>query len=460
MVLCDTCWGPNCARTADGTVACNCPDFIAVIQTARQANGVYNNAFRSLLPATVRDISDNVVDAARGYVAPGLTVLGMSAAATTLYNGGNQVQIAAGPPVQMGEWYEVIDGGDAAMLANSIEVYENVAGVRAVLLRHMKRLTLIAANAGQRLQCKDTLAIFESFDVKAGKVVDTPKTAGDLEDKKFPLARIYLYVVKGVTASPLSVGSSGGALEKLTTGVFDKANGLLLQEFEKVKLVDDPQDMHEVLRVFLDVMLLIGNNGGRDAWRPIYEQMYSFMRLKTILWCHLFFFEFLKKLDLDKGVCNLGNFLPQYFQSFLMEFEQKWSLRENEDPSLDSHDSEGGSLRYGDGKRGGGAGTDWTKKAQITTPTSRDAADFADITKKGAAGIMLTGAGEIAYCSRWQIRKKCNRAVKGGPKHGKCAYTHACSWCKDGTTSHRGADKGSDGKFVCPNHPANTGGGN
>ena len=77
MALCNLCWGPNCAKSANPANDCNCPDFIAVINTARQANGVYNNTFRSLLPIGVRDLSDNVIDAARGVATTGLVIVEM-----------------------------------------------------------------------------------------------------------------------------------------------------------------------------------------------------------------------------------------------------------------------------------------------------------------------------------------------------------------------------------------------
>ena len=453
MALCNLCWGPNCAKSANPATDCNCPDFIAVINTARQANGVYNNTFRSLLPIGVRDLSDNVIDAARGVATTGLVIVEMGPTAQTLYNDGNQVNIAAvGAAPNMVDWFMRIDGTDADMLGDAVEIFENVPEARPVLLRRLKRLVVSATNQGQREQCKNAMLMCESFEEKAGKVIEKPKSASELEDKKYPLSRIYLYIVKGIMSGPLSIGGGGSSLERLTTGLFDKANGMLLQDFEKIKVINDANDFQEALREFLNVILIVGKNGGREAWKPIYDQVYSLLRIKSVPWCHSFFFQILKKLDLEKGSCNLGNFMSQYFQSFRVDFDAMWELQENGKPS--SYDLGGG----GEGSRSGDTKEiDWASKPQVTTAKSREGKDFADVTRAGAAGIIRTDNGDIAYCSRWQLRKRCNRGVKGGPNHGKCAYTHACSWCKDGTTSHRGADK-KNGAWVCPNHGG--GGGN
>jgi hypothetical protein len=206
-------------------------------------------------------------------------------------------------------------------------------------------------------------------------------------------------------------------------------------------MTGDVNKYHRILRDFLTTVVAVGKNGGREAWAPLYDQIYTFLEINTVEWCHMFLFQVLKKLDIDRERgCNIGNFMPQHFQAFLINFEKNWKLREKDGPS--PHD------RRGEGDDAGKSPGDGLPSHNLATNK-----DFIKPTKPGGAGEMRTQNGAVAYCNRWNQNQQCNRGLKSGPNKGMCAYTHACRWCKDGTDTHRAEDKDASGGWVCPNHP-------
>ena len=438
IALCDSCYLPTCARTVNAAAACNCGDFSPLIGNARQPNGTYSQAFRSQLPSAVADLSDSLLDGALRVAPTGLRVLPMSAGAIALYNNGADI---AGPPLV--PWYGNIAGADPAELYNCTEIYENIGVTRGPLYAHLKLLHFTGANAAAREGASKALAHFRNFDESMEKRQEKPKSANELEDARFPMARIYLVITKGVMASPLSLASLGENLDALSNGQFDKGRGTVIQEFEKLKMITDVNELHSVLREFLKTILLIGNNGGRAAWEPLLQRMYELLQIKPAAYVHVLFFKILKEMDGARATCNLGTFLSSHYQTFLMVFDESWGLWENDKPR--PHDrrvrgEEDEELRPSGGKL-------------VTQHGKAKATDFGRVTQDKAAGIMRTATNKVAYCNRWNQHQKCNRGVKFGPQKGMCAYEHACRWCKDGTAEHRGEQKDANGKWVCPNHP-------
>jgi len=430
MATCPECYDPACAKSSNPNAACNCSDFI---QVARNINNTYSNSVYQALPPSASSITPSHLDALRNYSNP-MTIGTLSTAADTLYNNGQNLAAAVPGVAAVGDpWYQIVDATDFNNLYLLLEIYKHRGNARGEIRSHLEKLSFTASQAGQREMCNRALERTKDFD-KALLDSGTPKvsSADDFDNRKFPLARLYFLITKYAESGSLTMAQSS-----LTSGRLDEATGKPVLIFEKLKPISSINNLHLVWRDFEASVYVVGMNGGRVAWKPLWDILYGLCRSKNDpQYLHELLFEILSYIDLNQNI-NVVTFVSQHWQTFLITFEAKWG--ENGPPGEGDPSSSG----YGHDQSG------------ITK--SREHVKFGDVTKQGEwSGEMRTRSGAIAFCNKWNQGKPCNRGVFTGKHKGKCAYTHKCRWCM--SSAHRGEEKHPTGhtdagKWVCPKHP-------
>ena len=113
-------WDPlHSAGVRKGHPRRNCTDFFAVV---RNANNTYDNAVYAALPTSANAVTTNHLDALRGFAAS-VQMAPLSAAATTLYNGGAAL---AAPAQNAGQaWFFNVDGANLGELFHLVEIYKH-----------------------------------------------------------------------------------------------------------------------------------------------------------------------------------------------------------------------------------------------------------------------------------------------------------------------------------------------
>ena len=430
MATCPECYDPACAKSANPNAACNCADFI---QVGRNVNNTYSNVVYQALPPSAGSITAPHLDALRNYT--NAAVVGtISAAATALYNNGQNLAAAIAGVAAAGDpWYHAVDGTDFNNLYLLLEIYKHHGASRGDIRSRLERLSFTATQAGQREMCNRALERAKDFD-KALLESGGPKasSADDFDNRKFPLARLYFLITKYAESGSLTMAQSS-----LTSGRLDANTGKPVLIFEKLKPISSINNLHLVWRDFEASVYVVGMNGGRVAWKPMWTILYSLCRTKNDPeYLHELLFEILSFIDLDQNI-NVVNFVTQHWQTFLISFEAKWG--ENGPPG------EGDPSSLGQG----------LDKTGITK--QREHVKFGDVTKQGEwSGEMRTRNGAVAFCNKWNQGKPCTHGVFAGKHKGKCAYTHKCRWCM--SSAHRAEDKHPAGhpnadKWVCPKHP-------
>ena len=415
MPDCDYCYDPNCARSLNAAAECNCSDFFRVV---REVNNTYSNGLYTALPASAAAITPSHIDALRGFTSAALQVLPLEPGDTALFNGGN--------PVGGNPWEMQIDGTNLDHLSRVLPIFKHNPDHRARIIDRLERLSLNAANTGQRDACARVMKRCEDFvrDLQT-QTLTKAASADDFENRKHPLARLYFIIVKAQASGPLTMAKSG-----LTSGRMDKETGTPLMTFEKLKEVRSMNDLHLIWNDFQKAVYVVGRNGGRSAWTPFWNTVYALcVSRPEPTYMHELFFEAMTFIDLNPGV-NIKTFMTQHWTTFLIVFEAKW--RENGEPGNAGSDLSGG----GDHQHG----------------RYREHVKFGEVTKQGEwAGEMRTRSGAIAFCNKWSTRKDCTAGVLKGAHQGKCAYTHKCRFCM--RTDHRPDDKKPDGSWTCAKHP-------
>ena len=428
MPLCNNCFDPDCARTANPVAACTCVDIPTVVRDP--PTGVrYGNVISSL-PSGLSSITSSLIDGLRSYQAATLQLTPLVADATALYNGGAATGAGAA-------WYTAIDGTDGAQLGHLVEIFKHHPTEREAITSHLESLSLRAANAGQRELAARAKGYCEShIDKVKSAVKEVPKTSDEFEDRKAPKARLYLLCTKGSMTSKLTLAQSGS-----TSGKFDMTLGTNVMNFEKIKQVHDADTLHTIIRDFQSSILLIGRNGGRKVWAPYWETIFELLTAsQDPRYVHELIYESLVKMD-ELRVDPL-TFMERRWTTFFITFDKKFGENGKASP-----DYPGGSPKD-------------TEDGDLTPKlpgTGREHVKFGPITKQGEwTGEMRTRNGAIAFCNKWNEGKPCNRGVFAGVNKGKCAYTHKCRYCM--STAHtmdqkHPAGHANAGSYVCPKHP-------
>jgi hypothetical protein len=430
MPVCDNCFDPDCARSLLATDACNCIDIPTVVRD-NAITGVTYSGVVANLPQGASGVTVSLIDSLRRYQPPGVTVPGLSAAATTLYNNG--AALGGG-----GAWYSGVDGADAVELFSLVEVFKHHPEQRDAINHHFERLTLTAANAAQRTQCEAAHKFCTNHrDVVRHNKKDLPKTASEFEDRRTPRSRLYLLCTKGNMTTRLTAAQSGA-----TSGQFDATLGTNIIRFEKIKDVKDINTLHGIIRDFQSAISLVGRNGGKVAWAPFWEAIFEILTasMDPVL-VHELIYEALVKMD--ELVMDALTFMNKKWSTFYTTFMLKFSAGEN--------DKAGPIYPRG-------SPTD-NQDGDLTTPpgTGREHVKFGPVTQQGAwSGEMRTRNGAIAFCNKWNQGQPCNRGVFTGRNKGKCAYTHKCRYCM--STNHTMDEKypaghANAGEWKCPKHP-------
>lgn len=414
MALCDRCLRSDCPKAA-GTGACDDTSLIDV--SAFRINGVYTTGLRSRMPPSAIDIGDHHIDALRRYTVSSLVAPELSSDAKKLYNDGNDD--AAGDPW----WHDTT--GTLEELRSFNEIFKRHPTQRAVISAKVQDFTLAgpADAAGERMRgaAERVLRFMEDWVEKEGKA-NKPLTAAssaEYEDRKLPLARLWVVITKHRTASKNALASK----LTLTDGKFSKESGTQLTEFEAMKSVTSATQLSLVIRDFEKAVVLIGANGGARVWQPFIDMIYSLSETKGYCFAHVFTLRALKAIDEDPNL-NVVVFMRERFTILLMMFTAEYSGtedRENDDPN--ATDSGVGGKKTGSGSK------------------------FGPVTQEGYAGVERLQSGNVAYCTPWNQGKECNRGVLKGKHKGKCAYTHKCLKCAG---DHRYSDKNEAGEWVCP----------
>ena len=142
-----------------------------------------------------------------------------------------------------------------------LPIFKHNPDHRARIIDRLERLSLNAANTGQRDACARVMKRCEDFvrDLQT-QTLTKAASADDFENRKHPLARLYFIIVKAQASGPLTMAKSG-----LTSGRMDKETGTPLMTFEKLKEVRSMNDLHLIWNDFQKAVYVVGRNGGRPA---------------------------------------------------------------------------------------------------------------------------------------------------------------------------------------------------
>lgn len=423
--VCNECFDPVCAKSANAAVACNCVDFLHHI--VRNDGGYGNNLYNALPPAA-QTVTTGHVDALRNHT-PAVAVMAVSAGAVALFNGGANV---AGPPVA--PWYSVVDGANLPQMGQLVELYKHHPDQRHNIMGHLEVISFNAAQAGQRDSAERAIKFCQNHEAQLSKAAGpVSASADDFENRKHPLARLYHQIVKYTVLGPLTTAQSG-----LTSGRMDPVTGKPVLSFEKLKDVGSMNLLHLAWRDFESAVYLIGKNGGRKAWAPFWQIIYDLARTnEDATYLNELVFEAMTTIDLDPNK-NIGNFVSQHMQTFLITFNAKWEngpAGGNDPPLPPTEDVNDGGLHKSGPKH----------------------VKFGPVTKQGQwSGEMRTRNGAIAFCNKWNENKECTHGVFAGRDKGKCAYTHKCRYCMSAghwAEKKHPAGHAQAGEWVCSKHP-------
>ena len=262
--VCNECYDPLCAKSGNAAVACTCADFFQNI--VRNDTGYSNNLY-DVLPPAAQTVTTGHLDALRNHT-PAVAVPTISPGAVALYNGGANV---AGPPVA--PWHTPVDGTNMAQLAQLVEIFKHHPDERHNIMGCLQSLSFLAPNVGQREACRTAYKFCQDHESQVSKAAGpVSASADDFENRKHPLARLYLQIIKFTVLGPLTTAQSG-----LTSGRMDPVTGKPVLSFEKLKDVGSMNLLHLAWRDFESAVYLIGKNGGRKAWDPFWKSSMTWL---------------------------------------------------------------------------------------------------------------------------------------------------------------------------------------
>ena len=389
-------------------------------------SGILYQSVMQSLPKNV-PLNTHLIDALRRYSTTAYPLDRLSDQAVALYNGG-----AAG-------WINTVDGSSGEAMFNLFEIFQHHENERAAIAKRLVKMAAMAGTSSNReiaksmsTACSNHVVEVDSYSKRHSPAITTP---GDFDATQAPKARTYLLVTKGVMSSALTLANAG-----ISEGKFNVLLGTNVMEFEKIKMVDDPDTLHTILRVFQETIFAIGKNGGAACWKPWRDQIFELLTASLDpAMVHELAFESLSIMDRQQ--MDALTFMDKKWTTFFTTFMTKY--RENVKPSSSYPRGSAKDEDDGDVYTPPGAGKEHVK--------------FGPVTKQGEwCGEMRTRNGAIAFCNKWNEGKDCNRGVFSGRNKGKCAYTHKCRYCM--SPSHRMVDKHpaghpEAGKWVCPKHP-------
>ena len=427
MVNCDNCFDPDCARSVNPGVPCNCVD-INVFQ--KLPDGSYGTDLTGKLPASATSITTGLIDAITKYTAPAGVVVPLTAPAIALYNGG--VDVGGAP------WLDQVTGANGDHLFQLVCLFKHTALERADILNHLDNLTLTAATGAQKTDCRSASNLCTAFLDRAAKLdKEIAKSPDSFEDAKFPLARLYLIITKACAVSLTTLAKGG-----LTSGRFDPLTGQVQKSFEKLPAIESMNMFHCIKEDFQKAVLALGKNGGKVAWDPFWQiirELGANRNDHALL--HELVFETLSSIDRKQS--NITTFMLTQWTTHFTCFMTKWGENEaasGSDPTPRLIDN----IKTEEGITG-------DDKLKLSTHVK-----FGPVTKQGeCSGEMRTRNGFIAYCNKWNQSQPCTSGVFTGRNKGKCSYTHRCRYC--GKPEHKGEEKhpaghAQAGTFVCPKH--------
>ena len=162
-------------------------------------------------------------------------------------------------------------------LQQLVEIYKRHADHRVAIEAKVQSFTFAgtadAAGERQRAGAERALRFMSDWSdkEKASSKPLTSNTSAEYEDKKLPIARLWVLITKYRTASKNALANT----LSLTDGKFSKESGTQLTEFEAMKSVTSPNQLNLIIRDFETAIVLLGENGGKTVWQPFIDVLYS-----------------------------------------------------------------------------------------------------------------------------------------------------------------------------------------
>ena len=406
---CDTCLDPSCVLTAAGI--CGNTTFFPTSKRSTDGHWVLEQC-RECLPMSARSVPDQLLDTMTGYKVTSVLATALEPATLTFMN-------AAGFPAN-------ILAGDLDSLAHAVFIYRSDASKRALIMDRLEDISISAPNdsvINSKKAC-------DRVDRGAERVGDKAKTADDLENRTYPLSRLFsiitLFHFNAMDMSKLT----------LHAGQFDAESGTAMTTFKTTPTVTDAEMKNRIFRDLLEAFAVIPGGGGRAQWKPLFDNMDTLSGSSfTPDFVHALMFKCLRKIDSDKNI-NIVTFLHSYYSMEYSMHNTVWEKREND-------------------RRAQPRGTRHQRGEEKGKGSDDDQADNSPVTKQGEwvqDPEKKTRSGAIAYCNRYNTHRDCNVGCKFGKDKGKCMFVHRCSWCD--SKDHVGTDKDKVTKaWVCPKHP-------